>query len=220
MNKINTMKKHILLIALVSIFGISAFAQLDISAGAGYNFGAKVPIYGGEIKMKGNTTYGGALEYLVDDETGIQFSYSYAQTNVIIRDYYGSGNGSFQPFADVNTNYFLLSGVRYFGSDVVQPYASFGMGMAYYNFTNWDPEYANSNTKNDYYRFAIGFGLGAKVMFSEKVGINVQARALAPIQWGGVGIGVGTGGVSTGVYAGSSFLSGDVSGGLVIKLGE
>lgn len=212
------MKRHVLLLALAVVFGTTAFAQLDISGGAGYNFGAKVPVYGGEIKMKGNTTYGGELEYRVGDEMGIRFSYWNANANVIVRDYY-NGSGSYEPFADVSTNYFLLNGVRYFGYDQFQPYALAGVGMAYYNFSNWAPDY-NNNLKNDYYRFALGFGLGAKVWLSDVVGLNVQVRALAPIQWGGVGIGIGTGGVSSGVYAGSSFLSGDVNGGLVIRLGE
>ena len=57
-------------------------------------------------------------------------------------------------------------------------------------------------------------------MFSEKIGLDVHIRALAPVTWGGIGVGVGTGGVSTGAYVGSSFISGDVGGGIVIRLGE
>lgn len=218
MSKINSMKKHILLLTLAITLGTLGMAQLNISGGAGYNFGAKVPVYGGEIKMNGNVTFGGDIEYRAGDEMGISFSYWNTSTNVTVRDYY-NGSGSFEPFADVSANYFLINGVKYFAYDQFQPYALAGLGMAYYNFKNWAPDY-NKNLKNDYYRFAVGFGLGSKVWFTDRIGINVQIRALAPIQWGGVGIGIGTGGVSSGVYAGSSFLSGDVNGGLVIRLGE
>ena len=57
-------------------------------------------------------------------------------------------------------------------------------------------------------------------MFSDHIGLDMHIRALAPISYGGVGIGIGTGGISSGVYAGSTFISGDVGAGLVIRLGN
>ena len=45
-----------LLFTLTGIFliPIMSFAQLDVTPTIGYNFGANVPIYGGELKVKGN----------------------------------------------------------------------------------------------------------------------------------------------------------------------
>lgn len=203
-------------LTLISFLGLS---QIDVTPTVGYNFGAKVPIYGGEIKVKGNTTYGLNLDYNLDRDNAIQFMYSTTISTVTIRDYYGPGAGATEHFSDVLENYFLLGGVRYFSDGPIQPYGNFNLGVAYYKFTNINDYYAQIG-QSDFTRFAIGFGLGAKVMFTEKIGLDLHIRALAPIQWGGLGIGVGTGGANAGVYAGSSFLSGDVGGGLIIRLGE
>ncbi len=211
-----------LLVALTGILLIPAlgFSQIDITPHVGYNFGARVPIYGGEVKVKGNTTYGINIDYNLDRDNAIQFTYSTTISTVKINDYYYPGGGiSNGTFSDVLENYFLLGGLRYFSDGPVQPYGNFNVGLAYYKFSNISDYYLQYG-QSDMTRFAIGFGLGAKIMMSDRIGIDLHIRALAPIQWGGVGIGVGTGGASAGVYAGSSFISGDVGGGLVIRLGE
>ena len=215
------MKKQIFLavFAVISLPFIG-FSQIDIMPFIGYNFGANVPIYGGEMKVKGNTTYGINLDLNIDSETAIQFSYSTTKSTVTIRDYYHPVYPSTSiDFSDVLENYFLLGGVRYFGEGMVRPYGSMSLGMAYYKFTDIESHYQQLG-QNDMFRFAIGFGLGAKIMLTEMIGIDMHVRALAPIQWGGIGVGIGTGGVSTGAYVGSSFISGDIGGGLIIQLGN
>lgn len=213
--------KNRLLIAVIAIMALPTigFSQIDIVPWGGYNFGARVGVYGGELRMKGAGTYGINLDYFVDPETAIQFSYSFAESTISINDYYYPGGGITNGnFSNVSENYFLLGGVRYFAQDQLQPYGSFSLGASYYKFTNLDPYYSQAD--QDFLRFAIGFGLGLKVMLSERIGIDMHIRALAPITWGGIGVGVGTGGASAGAYVGSSFISGDVGGGLVIRLGE
>lgn len=215
--------KNKLLTALcaIALFPFAGFSQIDIIPTYGYNFGANVPIYGGELKIKGNSTFGVNVDYNLDRDNAIQFSYTTTISTMTIRDYNypGVGGSSTQDFSDVLENYFLLGGVRYFSDGPIQPYGNFNVGMAYYKITDVTDYYAQYE-QQDMYRFAIGFGLGAKIMFSEKVGLDLHVRALAPIQWGGIGIGVGTGGASAGAYAGSTFISGDVGGGLIIRLGE
>jgi hypothetical protein len=215
--------KNKLLITLLAlaISPIMGFSQVDIMPWAGYNFGARAGIYGGELKVKGAGTYGINLDYNLDRDNAIQFSYSYTSSTIRINDYYypGPGGGTEQNFSNVSENYFLLGGVRYFMDEKIKPYGSLSMGMAYYNITNVD-SYYQQYSQNDMVRFAVGFGLGMKVMITDMIGIDMHIRALAPIQWGGVGIGVGTGGASAGVYAGSSFLSGDIGGGLIFRLGD
>lgn len=214
------MKNKLLIAAFAMMaFPTIGFSQLDIVPWGGYNFGARVNVYGGEIKMKGAATYGINLDYNIDPETAIQFSYSNTQSTMTITDYYYPGGGSSNAyFSDVSENYFLLGGVRYFAQDKLQPYGSFNVGASYYSFTNIDDYYYQ--TSANWTRFAIGFGLGLKVMLSERIGIDMHIRALAPITWGGVGMTIGSGGAGAGAYVGSSFISGDVGGGLVIRLGE
>lgn len=211
-----------LLLAFTGILLIPAlgFSQIDITPHIGYNFGANVPIYGGEIKVRGNTTYGLNLDYNLDSFTAVQFTYSTTDSRVTINDYYYPGGAlSNGKFADVLENYFLLGGVRYLNDGNIQPYVNLNVGLAYYKFTDID-DYYQQYGQTDMTRFAVGFGLGAKMMFSERIGIDVHIRALAPMQFGGIGIGVGTGGASAGAYAGSTFISGDVGGGLIFRLGD
>ena len=56
-------------------------------------------------------------------------------------------------------------------------------------------------------------------MFSEVVGINLQGNLLFPVEWGGVFVGGGTGGISTGASVGTTTILAGFSGGLVFKLG-
>jgi hypothetical protein len=196
----------------------SVFSQIDFKPFVGYNFGASTSYYPGEIKIKGDFTYGGELDFYMDDYTSVQLGYTHAVGQLRLTDYsVGIGNTA---YGNVNQNYFLISGMRYFMSGNVQPYGKFGMGMAYYRLVDIDSQSNYKPIDDDAYRFAIEFGLGVKVMINDRIGIDAHVRALAPISYGGVGIGVGTGGASAGVYGGSTFISGDVGGGLVFRLGN
>jgi hypothetical protein len=55
-------------------------------------------------------------------------------------------------------------------------------------------------------------------MLSDRVGINLQGNLLFPVEWGGFYVGAGTGGVSSGINAGSTIVMGGFSGGLVFRL--
>jgi hypothetical protein len=68
--------------------------------------------------------------------------------------------------------------------------------------------------------FAFTAGLGAKFNAGEKMGIRIQSRMLIPTQWGGGGFYFGTGGSGVSVSGGSTLLQGDVSIGLVMRLGQ
>lgn len=216
------MKKQLLLaIIALAITPFMAFSQMtiDITPTYAYNFGAKISGYSGGIKVKGAESFGIKIDAMREDGSGIQFSYTNTQSYLNVQDY----SHPFYPgvetkFSDVSENYYLLGGIRTFGEGMVQPYGTFSLGAAYYKFTNVDAYYQLA--QSDALRFAIGFGLGAKLMFSERIGLDMHIRALAPISYGGIGIGIGTGGASAGVYAGSTFISGDVGGGIIIRLGE
>lgn len=207
--------KLLIAILVVAMAPLTLFSQIDITPTYGYNFGAQTNSPYTSIKIKGASTYGVNVDFHVDSETAVQFIYTYTSSRVTINDYYNPGSSD---FSNISENYYLLGGVRYFGRDNIQPYGSFNIGAAYYNLTNIDTYY--SLNSSDALRFAIGFGLGLKFMFTERIGLDLHVRCLAPLTFGGVGVGIGTGGASAGVYAGSNFISGDVGGGLVIRLGN
>ena len=55
-------------------------------------------------------------------------------------------------------------------------------------------------------------------MFTDKIGLNLQGNLYFPVNWGGVYVGGGPGGVSGGVSASSTTVIGGFSGGLVFKI--
>lgn len=215
------MKNRIITFA-IALFAIPymGYSQFDVIPTAGYNFGAKVGFYGGELRMKGAGTYGIKADYHIDPSMAVQFMYTNTQSSVTITDYYYPGGGLINaPFSNVSENYFFLGGLRYLNDGPISAYGHFNAGLAYYNFTEMD-EYYVKYLNSDAYRFSFSFGLGAKAMISDRIGIDLHVKALVPVQWGGLGFGVGTGGASAGAYVGSTFISGDVGGGLIIRLGE
>ncbi len=63
-------------------------------------------------------------------------------------------------------------------------------------------------------KMSIGLNVGAKIMLSDKIGLNLLALLQAPV--GGFGLTAGTGGVGVGTY--SYVLQFSLGGGLVFKL--
>jgi len=49
-------------------------------------------------------------------------------------------------------------------------------------------------TPSDTWRFAMTFGGGAKIFFSDKLGIRLQARLMVPVFFSGAGMYVGQAG--------------------------
>jgi hypothetical protein len=195
--------------------GTYAFSQLNISPYAGWNFGMKARVYEGDIRVKNNTTFGVDLDYLMDGTSGIQLTYRFTSTDVTL---YPWGEPT-RKYSDVDLHYIMLGGIRHLMDGPVMPYGVFNIGILYADFKNG--EQPNLYTYDDVVRLAFGFGLGLKVMFNERIGLNTAVRALVPVQWGGLSLGCSTGGgCGTGVSTGSSIISGDVTGGIVVVLGD
>ncbi len=69
--------------------------------------------------------------------------------------------------------------------------------------------------QGDVWKFAILFGLGAKLYVSERIGFRVEGRLPWIITNGGGAVSCGTGGCYTS-FGGSGIVQGDVSGGLFV----
>ncbi len=71
-------------------------------------------------------------------------------------------------------------------------------------------------TTGSEWRFSFRFALGAKALFSERVGLRGEAGLLLPIQWAGGGIFCGGGGCSGALTEGTAVVQGSLGGGLTI----
>ena len=184
------------------IIGFTSFAQVDLSVYGGYQFGSKTYGYNGTVRLKGAANYGAMLEFGAAPDLMIQIQWMGSATQLTLE-------GPIYDYArtDVNVNYYQIGIIRPFPvNEKVEAFGNFTLGAT--QFAMQDQLY------NDEWRFSITAGLGAKIWLTDKVGLRVQARLLAPINWGGLYFGTG----GSGANVGSTFFSGDVSGGLVFRL--
>lgn len=198
------MKKLTLFILM--IIGFTSFAQMDVSVYGGYQFGSKAYGYNGTLRLKSNANYGVIAEFGVAPDLMVQLQWMGSATEATLE-------GPFYDYVrtDVNVNYYQIGMIRPFPvNEKVEAFGNFTLGATQFAMQN--------QLYNDEWRFSITAGLGTKIWLSDVVGIRLQARLLAPINWGGLGFFCGTGGCGSSVSAGSSFISGDVSGGLVFRL--
>jgi hypothetical protein len=114
---------------------------------------------------------------------------------------------------DVMSNYWLIGGVKYLApaQSRLLPFVNAGVGVMSFIFDD-----TSMDTQTF---FGVSVGLGAKVMFSNRIGLRFGSRFLIPVNFQGVGMSFGTGGVSAGAYGHVPVLQGDIHGGLIIKLG-
>ena len=66
----------------------------------------------------------------------------------------------------------------------------------------------------------MGITGGAKIYFSKRVGLRLQAQALAPIQGSGFYMFAGSGGSGGGVSVYSTLVQFGFTGGLIFRLGK
>jgi hypothetical protein len=204
-------KLFILLFFLLIWTAGSAQRRVELTPFAGYQLLGTVEYIEGSLNFDNGGIYGGQIGVEVSRNTVATFAYSYMGTTAHFNPYYSSYsaydfNGAMQ--------YFLL-GVEKEVGDKYKGYGKFEMGTAW--FDSHDPDIS------DAVQFAIGLGLGAKLMFTKSVGIRLQGRMLMPMLFAGVGAyyGVGTGGSSAGLTVNSYSVSvqGDFTGGLIFCIG-
>ena len=209
------MKRFLLSLLIVSSF--SVFAQVEISPYAGYFFGGKSDFYEGSLKINDNMNYGAHLSFNMGGGVGAELSYSLSASSA-------KWNPSFQYIDrfpaqefDINTHVFLLGGYKEIelANERVLGFMNLKGGAILYS-----PQ--NSNIQ-DVWRFLIGIGGGVKIFFNDVVGIRLQGNMYLPMYFNGGGIycGIGTGGSNCGASVGGTVVifEGDLTAGLIFKLG-
>ncbi|NOX48505.1 MAG: hypothetical protein GXO89_16175 [Chlorobi bacterium] len=196
---------------LVAPGSLSAQGKFELTPLIGYQFGGKLRMYEGDLKVKDQMNYGLAASTALAPDTRFEFMWTHMETSADFRPYYGYEflRGSF----NLNINYYQIGGVREFpkGGAVV-PFGEFTLGAV--QFTPSDVNIAET------WRFSVTLGGGAKFWLSDRIGIRLQARLLMPLYFQGVSLYAGTGGSGMGVGAGVPILQGDFLAGLIFAFGE
>lgn len=186
-------------------FSLETQAQkFEITPQYGYQVGAKWNYYGGYVKLEPSDQFGVTANISLSDNLQAEFFWAQQSSAVAVKDVI------FYPVeeevTDATVDHFQFGIIHMFGYSDARPFVGLSAGWSAFNPD--EPEY-NTTTS-----FSVGFSGGLKYFFSDHVGIRLQGQLLVPMQWGGVYLGTGGGGV----YTGGSILQLNFSGGLIIAI--
>ncbi|NPD46030.1 MULTISPECIES: hypothetical protein [unclassified Lentimicrobium] len=209
--------KKLILIALL-FTGLSTYSQVELSPMVGYFFGGKSNFYEGSLKIKDNINYGLHLGFDAGGHSMLELSYAVSSSDAQWRPNFSYIDLLPSREFDIQTHMFLIGGTK--GVELSNPqligFGTFKAGAVYYNATNGDI--------TDVWRFMINLGAGIKYYFTDKVGIKFQGNMYMPMYFNGGGIycGIGSGGSNCGASVSSTVVifQGDLTAGLIFKLGQ
>ena len=193
--------------ALIILCSVGTYAQkVEITPQYGYQIGAKYNYYGGYLKIKDSDQYGVTVGINPSDDISVEFMWAQQNTSMGIKDYIGYPQET--ELSDIVVNHYQIGAIHMFGYSDARPYAGLSAG-----WSTWNPTEDRFNSTTT---FTMGLSGGLKYFFNDHIGIRLQSQLLMPVSWGGVYIGNGGGGVTTG----GSVLQLNFSGGIIIGLGD
>jgi len=216
---INAFRKEILGITIpvmmVFAFTNNAFAQIDVFGGYGWQFGGKARFFEGDIDIKSAAQWHVGIDKYIGPAMAVRFEYSQmAEADAQWIPLPGYSNLFPAENFKMDVHYFQLGAIKGAVLDNIEPYGLFTLGASWFHANE-----LNGDDIGDVTRFAIALGGGIKIMPSEKFGIKIQARMLMPLYFAGVGLWAGTGGGGVTVGASVPILQGDITAGIVLRLG-
>ncbi len=215
---LNITKIHFLgaFILLILIGTHQSSAQtVEITPSFGYQFGSKLNYGPNYLKIKDSEQWGVTIGFETFSNTMVELSYFHHGTTINVRDIIISPSET--RLADLSGDWIMVGGTRYFPNGKIRPFLGGALGLAFFSPSNENRDIINRSISSET-KFAFSFKGGVNIMFSDRVGLNLQGNLMLPINWGGVYISGGTGGVGTGVTLGSTTVIGGFSTGLVFRL--
>ena len=204
--------KKIIFLVIFSIATVVVSAQsVEVTPTLGYTFSGNVEGYYGTYDLKNALLYGAKLDVEVAD-------YSYFELSVRRNDptlaYSTSTSGIIDEETKTGTAHYMVGFLREFNTGLVKPFGIISAGTSRY----W--EKGDSDIRQWF--FSTEFGLGAKIFFTDYIGLRIQGSVTTPWDFAGGGMywGVGTGGAggSANLTFGIPIAHWDLSGGIIIKL--
>ena len=208
-NNFKQMKK-ITIIAVLLFTCTILFAQgIEITPLYGYTISGKVNNYDRSFDIKDNATFGGMLSVEIDHMLFAELSYQRTNTKGV---YTSLLNGS--KTVNMGIEQYHAGVVKEFKEGKVVPFGKFMLGTTRYVQT--------SDGDRRYWLFSPGIGLGAKMFFTDKIGLRLHSNLFLPLEFAGggffCGIGTGGSGCGTDIVFNVPTVHWDLSAGLIIKL--
>jgi hypothetical protein len=186
--------------------------KVEIAPTYGYQFNGSINFVEGKMNLRDAVNFGIIASVNVRPEMFAEFSYSRSNTDAEYVEYATSDTFIYK----MSVDYFQMGILKEFKTDKVRPFVMGSLGAAWANMKD--------SGVDDIWRFSIALGGGAKFILSDRIGIRLQSRLLVPMYFygGGFYLGIGSGGSSGGVSLSSTsrVIQGDLSAGLIIRLGE
>ena len=214
------MKKIILSLLLIGgIASIVSAQNLRLNAYGGYEFGDNIDYYASQNayyngEVSGGFQWGFGAEYMVQPTVGIEAKWLHQDATMPFTWY---DNGVESKTFDLGINYYLLDGNYYFhtGNSMIEPFASFGIGVGVVGVKNPISGSSQSNKTG----FAWALKAGTNIWFSQKIGLKLQASLMDVSKAAGGYYYLG-GSVAVNSYAYVNLLQFGLGGGLTFRLGK
>jgi hypothetical protein len=188
-----------------SVLAQSSSTTLELTPYVGYMVGGKIRASNGDYSINSAPNIGLIVDIPVQRNAYVEFYYSYQSTSM---DFWSLRDHTTETLFDLDVHYFMIGGnweFQSYNKDIVW-FGTAALGASFFH-----PK-ATTNYR-DVWRFTVNFGGGAKIFFSERIGIRLQALLNIPIQWGGAYY---YGGAS--VAGGTTFVQGNFLAGLIFKI--
>jgi hypothetical protein len=202
------MKKIYLSLCLLVLAPFVLISQtVEITPFGGYVFPSTWYASNGNLRLIGNGQYGAMVNIGITPSVDLDLIYNRSDTRAEI-----NAIGYNYEEVPLSINYFQVGGTQNFRiNKLLSPFVGANIGGC---LTAPEGEY------NDQWFFSVGLLGGAKLYFSKRIGLRLQAQLYMPIQGAGYMFYFGPGGSGSTVTLTSTLVQFGFTGGLIFRLGR
>jgi hypothetical protein len=158
---------------LLSAAGTFAQTSVELVPQIGYSFPARNDFYDIYGRTDGALNIGGAINFNINRNVGIEVLYNHASSHSGVYDY-GYDGGGLINYGRLSQD-FIMAGPVFSGNipnSTVRPFVGVLLGA---DIMTPSPEFQTTSY------FAAGFQLGTNIYISPRVGIQLKAQFLSPV---------------------------------------
>ncbi|HZE86368.1 MAG TPA: hypothetical protein VE035_18740 [Puia sp.] len=208
-----SIQKTSIILSLALFTAITSFSQSSVEfiPSAGYTFASRSNFYDSYGRIDGGLNLGGSLKFNLNRSFGIELLYDHMSTTSGLYEYGYGGNKI--SGGDLDLDYIMIGGVQSFGipNSTVRPFIGAFLGAAVFT--------PGGNYDNDT-KFAVGMQLGTNIYVSPRVGLQLKAQLLSPVDAASGGFYFSNFGPGGGISTYSDIYQFSLNAGLIIGLGR
>ena len=208
------MRKIVLILPMMLLLAASSMAQtsVELIPSVGYTFPAKNDFYNEYGRVAGGLNLGAQMNFNVTRSFGFELLYNHLSTSSGLYNYGFNGGGQIAG-GNLNQDY-IMGGFVFSGTipnSTVRPFLGILLGADILT-----PQ-AGANYSSEGH-FAAGLQVGTNIYISPRVGIQLKAQFLSPVNSAGDAYYYGN--YAGGINPNQSIYSFTLGGGLIIGLGQ